>query len=272
MSLYLRLKCKSDWIYLSSESWLNFLLIVSCKDGFYRLFEFHSGYFIDDINDQDDSIKDIENEDQLDIKKTAVLKKTMLKLVNKYQVNSYIDLIESFIFDSSAAVTSFDSTNLLIDRFLRTDQSFMNQDELDYGLKLASCFYGDRFLLWNFQLNRALFEFRCGGANRSWDTEFATTSETNGNDILFKFFYVKNKSIGEARKLVGRAELERPHNQNTNHLCQMFHGNTISDCKFLLSNSRYLVTGAEDTQLIVTRLDKSNTGLSPTHLYRLQGN
>jgi WD40 repeat protein len=163
---------------------------------------------------------------------------------------------------------------------LKSDTANSNSSQgfdLESSLKLALCFYGDRFILWNFQLNRLLFEFRCGGANRSWDFEFTKTTlltheSSNDDRLAFRFFYIKNRCIGEARKQLGRSEIERPFNQNTNHLCQIFHGNTISTCRFFIS-VRYLLTGAEDTQLIMTSIESSDRPgeLSIAHAFRLQG-
>lgn len=122
--------------------------------------------------------------------------------------------------------------------------------------------------MWNFHLNRSLFESKCGGANRSWDFEFTVNSnQESSENLLFRFIYVKNKSIVESRKIINRKEIERPFNQVKNHLCQIFHGNTITTCKYLKS-SKYLLTGAEDTQLIVSKFDNLN---SISHQFHLQG-
>ena len=55
----------------------SYQIICCCKDSFYRIFEFDLG--------------DTKNDSNSDV--------NMLRLVNKYQINSYVDLIESFIFD-----------------------------------------------------------------------------------------------------------------------------------------------------------------------------
>ena len=194
-------------------------------------------------------------------------KKPIIKLINKYQINSYIDLIEQFIFENQE-FTHSDAVDFILDtckkapRENNVGQSF----DLENSLKLALCFYGDKFLLWNFQLNRSLFEFKCGGSKRPWDFELLEENKQT-RDFVFRFFYVKNKSIGEARKVLARSELERPFNQSVNHLCQIFHGNTIAVCKYL-GSSQCLLTGAEDTQLILTNVYQE---LNVIHLFRLQG-
>ncbi|CAF0827984.1 unnamed protein product, partial [Brachionus calyciflorus] len=118
------------------------------------------------------------------------------------------------------------------------------------------------------QLNRCLFESKCGGANRSWDFEFVD-KEDNDN-LLFRFVYVKNKSISETRKILNKNEIERPISQSSNHLCQTFHGNTITTCKYLKS-SKYLLTGAEDTQLIISKITNDKNSVNLIHEFHLQG-
>ena len=191
-----------------TDGYFNYVVICCCKDGFYRVFEFNS----ESLSDFEESVNSLE----------------LLRLVNKYQINSYVDIIESILFEPSNDTNAFD---------------------LENDLKLAFCFYGDKFLLWNFQLNRALFEFKCGGANRSWDYEFCST---NSGELLFRFIYIKNKTIGEARKLLGKSEIERSVFQKKNNICQVFHGNNITLCKYI-TTSEYLLTGSEDTQLILNR-------------------
>jgi hypothetical protein len=263
------------------ENLLDFYVICCCKDGFYRLFEFNSGYF-ESSRDANDS-NELEDDDDGDspVRKQTIANKVqdskscMLKIVNKFQINSYIDIIEQFVFEKEAGTTNFDLTSSLLNKL--TQKKIKNSESQSFDvescLKLALCFYGDKFVLWNFQLNRLLFEFRCGGANRSWDFEFSSTNvkhDTNEDMLVFRFFYIKNKCIGEARKWLGRSEIERPFNQETNHLCQVFHGNTITTCKFLASGN-HLLTGAEDTQLIVTNIENKSHDLKIAHAFRLQG-
>lgn len=142
-------------------------VVCCCQDGFYRVFEFDLGYYNNsDADDNDDGDEDMDtmmmipspsppqSPDHQDHKPSGPTNNLMLlKMVNKYQINSYIDIIESFV---------------LVDEKEEETGSF----DLEKNLKLALCFYGDKFLLWSFQLARSLFEFRCGGANRSWDYEF----------------------------------------------------------------------------------------------------
>ena len=54
-----------------------------------------------------------------------------LKMINKYQINSYINIIESFLFDSDLKKFSMTSENKEINGF-----------NLENSLKLATCFYG----------------------------------------------------------------------------------------------------------------------------------
>ncbi len=57
-------------------------IICCCKDGFYRVFEYCSDGFGSSGDEEQEPFK------------------CVLKYVNKYQINSYVDLIESFVFDS----------------------------------------------------------------------------------------------------------------------------------------------------------------------------
>ncbi|CAF0856690.1 unnamed protein product [Brachionus calyciflorus] len=242
------------------DDFLKYSIVCCCKDGFYRVFEFNSSYFTDyeeeeELNDENFSISDEIQKS----KKSPQPTKTMLKLINKYQINSYIDLIEEFIFENDER-KEFG----ILRKFSKDEVS----ENLETSLKLATCFYGDKFMLWNFQLNRCLFESKCGGANRSWDFEFVD-KEDNDN-LLFRFVYVKNKSISETRKILNKNEIERPISQSSNHLCQKFHGNTITTCKYLKS-SKYLLTGAEDTQLIISKITNGNNSVNLIHEFHLQG-
>lgn len=259
------------------------MLICCCKDGFYRVFEFSHESTLDErlLNEQSEEFKENvdqqkqhdenvfassgvdesstnperEKHEQVEPKKDQV-EREMLKLVNKYQVNSYVEIIESFLFDHHD-----EFAKLVRNEHTTTSGSF----DLENNLRLAMCFYGDKFLLWNFQLNRAIFEFKCGGAYRSWDYEFCAKPN---NHVLFRFVYVKNKCIGEARKHLSIEEIDRPMSRLNNHLCQVFHGNTITVCKYL-HGFDYVLTGGEDTQLILTRIDDTTTRLN--HQFHLQG-
>ena len=213
-----------------NEELSSYLVICCCKDGFYRVFEF-------DFFDQDTQNEAAE-----------------LKLINKYQINSYVDLLESFIFDE--------------DLTMHESENGLPNFELESRLRLALCFYGDKFLLWNFHLNRALFEFKCGGANRSWDYELIKSNET----YLFRFVYVKNKSMCGFSKILSNYEVKKPFNQSNNHFCQIYHGNTITTCKYLRS-SKYLLTGGEDTQLILSEIAdlESPERINLFHQFHLQG-
>lgn len=223
------------------------LIVCCCKDSFYRVFEFDSNFFEDENDeDEDDDNNEVVVEKVTNVVKTNRIQQ-MLKLVNKYQINSYIDLIESFEFEKKEDENGF--------------------FELEKSLKLALCFYGDKFILWNFHLSRSLFEFRCGGANRSWDFEFQVVANTNEEQMMFRFFYIKNKNIGEARKILHKSELQPPINQSRNHFGQLFHGNTIKTCKFLDLDGKYLLTGSEDTMLILNKIE-NNTLM---HQFHLQG-
>lgn len=205
-------------------------LICCSKDGFYYLFKF----------DEDN----------------------YLELINKYEINSSIDIIEALMFDSDHYFTSNHSEQ---------SSSF----DLEQNLLLALCFYGDRFLIWNFNLNRSLLEIKCGGANRSWTYELRNC----GNDYQFKFFYLKNDCLVEFRKKFNSNELVNASDRlKSNHLLQVFHGNNISCCKYL--NKNYLLTGSEDTQVIISRLDNNKCDVEDgynirstfmSHVYHLQG-
>jgi WD40 repeat protein len=226
----------------NNEDILNHLIICCAKDGFYRVFE---------LNNQV-----IQNEDEEAIEKQNV-KPLFLKLINKYQINSYIDIIESFIFDDE------------IGHSLKIDSSLEETNfELESSLRLGFCFYSDKFLLWSFQSNRSLFDLKCGGANRSWDYEF-TKINNDDKSILFRFIYVKNKGVEEAKKILNINEINKPVKQFKNHLCQIFHGNTITQCRFILSNE-YLITGSEDTQLNITKIE-TKSQLTLDHQFHLQG-
>lgn len=148
-------------IYSRNTDPNKYTIICCCQDGFYRVFEFDLAYLEEPSNEDDDDVtmmeeEEVTEEDKQAPKQSAAaavlpLAKTMLKIVNKYQLNSYIDIIEAFLFEEDSQEIGFD---------------------LERSLKLALCFYGDKFLLWSFHLSRSLFEFKCGGANRSWDYEF----------------------------------------------------------------------------------------------------
>ena len=168
-----------------------------------------------------------------------------LQLVNKYEINSSIDLIQELIFDDA-----FEATD---------DISF----DIENNLLLALCFYGDKFILWSFQMNRIIAEICCGGANRSWSYELKKLNDT---DYLFRFIFLKQKSVHEFSKRfhVNELGLSCRGKVKVNHLMQVFHGNNISSCLFL--NKKYLLTGSEDTQVIVTRIEKNLT-----HSHHLQG-
>ena len=229
----------------NNEEILNHLIICCAKDGFYRVFELNNQVI---TNDDDDEETTTEKE------KT---KQSFLKLINKHQINSYIDIIESFIFDDEICHT------------LKIDSSIEESNfELESSLRLGFCFYSDKFLLWSFQSNRSLFDLKCGGANRSWDYEF-TKINNDDKTILFRFIYVKNKGVEEAKKILNINEINKPVKQISNHLCQIFHGNTITVCKFIFSNE-YLITGSEDTQLNITKIETNNQ-LTLNHQFHLQG-
>ena len=211
--------------------YFNYLLICCSKDGFYRIFEFNS-----------ESLADYDSEET----------KEILRLVNKCQINSYVEIIESMLFDETSVENEI------------AEKGF----NLENDLKMAFCFYGDKFLLWNFHLNRALFEFKCGGSHRSWDYEFC--ARENG-DALFRFVCIKNKSIVETRKLLARNEMEKSITQKKTSLCQVFHGNMITTCKYLIWEN-YVLTGSEDTQLILTEISTSSQlDLILDHQFHLQG-
>ena len=159
-----------------------------------------------------------------------------LEMINKYEINSSIDLLQALIFDESK---SFD---------------------IEQNLLLALCFYGDKFLLWSFNLNRSIVEIRCGGANRSWSYEFRKLNDSN---YLFKLIFLKQKSIVEFSKTFHVNELGSCMTK-VNHLQQVFHGNNISSCLYF--NKTYLITGSEDTQVIVNKCDQQLS-----HNYHLQG-
>jgi hypothetical protein len=185
-------------------------VICCCKDGFYRLFEL--------------SLED--GQDDLEIETNK------LKLVNKYQINSYVDLIEGLVFDEDLGTDCRD-----LDLDLESDF------DLEANLRLALCFYGDKFMLWNFHLNRSLFEFKCGGANRSWDWQLYKSE----SGFLFRFIYLKDRSLCEFSKMLSEYEVKKPFDQAKNHFCQIFHGNTITVCKYLES-SNCVLTGGEGIQ------------------------
>jgi len=224
-----------------SQSSFVYLIICCAKDGFYRIFEFNSES-LDDENFTESSI---------------AYEKTLepLKLINKCQINSYIDIIESILFNE-----------ISLEKRSTIDET--NGFNLESDLKAAICFYGDKFLLWDFQLNRALFEFKCGGSHRSWDYEFCSR---DGNDLLFRFIYIKNKTIGEARKILEKNETPILSLKKLNSLSQIFHGNIMTKCKYFKS-SNYLLTGSEDTQIILNKITVSPAKkLSIDHQFHLQG-
>jgi len=65
----------------------SYQVICCCKDGFYRVFELSAGAGGEEGNVSRD------DDEQVDVG-------CRLRYVNKYQVNSYVDLIESFVFDA----------------------------------------------------------------------------------------------------------------------------------------------------------------------------
>ncbi len=263
------------------------LLICCCKDGFYRIFEFADDEYEstldermlnesaelkeninreqkvleENVSNPSDDASNPEKEKHEQKRANEQVEREMLKLTNKFQVNSYVEIIESFLFDHDNEFAT-----LVRNEHTTSGMAF----DLENNLRLAMCFYGDKFLLWNFQLNRAIFEFKCGGAYRSWDYEFCAKPN---NHVLFRFVYVKNKCIGEARKHLSIDEIDRPTSRLNNHLCQMFHGNTITVCKYL-QGFDYILTGGEDTQLILSRIEQSISQEKTTrlnHQLHLQG-
>jgi len=97
-------------IYAKSTDGANYIIIVCSKDGWYRLFELNSS------NDNEE-----ETIDEL----------ITLTLINKYQISSFIDIIESFLFESDLKKYGILSEN---------EQKF--SFSLENSLKLATCFYG----------------------------------------------------------------------------------------------------------------------------------
>ena len=147
-------------------------------------------------------------------------------MINKYEISSSIDLLQALVFDDNNEYQKFD---------------------IEQSLSLALCFYGDKFLLWSFQLNRSIVEVRCGGANRSWSYMLIKLNDT---EYLFKLAFLKQKSIVFFCKKFHINELGKT---KMNHLQQVFHGNNITSCLYF--NKSYLLTGSEDTQIIVSKID-----------------
>lgn len=189
-------------IYLKDDH-----IICCSRDGFYSLYEI-------DYNEK------------------------QLTFVNKFEINSSIDFIESLIFNETNSV------------------------DLESSLALALCFYGDKFLIWSFFSNRPIMEVKCGGANRVWDYEIKITND----DILCRFFYQKLKNIIKIEKKFSRSEIIPQTINSFNHITQVFHGNNITCCKLFKS---YIITGSEDTRVIISRL--SDNLMSVSHLFYLQG-
>jgi WD40 repeat protein len=243
-----------------NESGQNWNIVCCCKDGYYRVYEVE--LFLDKTDQSN------------------------MKLINKYEINSYIDCIERFIFrqrddDSSSIVNN----NLL--------------DNLK-DLSLSLCFYGDKFILWNFKLNRALAQIKCGGSNRSWDYEFFKLNnqvnlfrflffscflfsiEIYFFQIYFRFIYIKNRdiceviipqSLNELDHIIKNSEGVEEEDKKSQHLNEIFHGNQITTGKFIPDHYNYIITGSEDTQIILTELrdnfDKEQVDLY--HRVHLQG-
>jgi len=229
----------------NSQSSFIYLIICCAKDGYYRIFEFNS----ESLSELDD-----ENFSESSVVYKKPLSVEPLKLINKCQINSYIDIIESILFKETS-----NEERYIIDE--------TNGFNLENDLRAAICFYGDRFLLWDFQISRALFEHTCGGSHRSWDYEFCS----KGDDVLFRFIYIKNKSIVEARKILEKNETPILNSKKLNSLSQIFHGNTITRCKYFKWDN-YLLSGSEDTQLILNKITiSSSQEMSIDHQFHLQG-
>lgn len=100
------------------------------------------------------------------------------------------------------------------------------------------------------------------------------STKDHDEQTVFRFFYIKNKSIGEARKMLPKSELH-PEAIARNHFGQLYHGNLIKTCMFLswhgFKSSRYILTGSEDTLVILSRLDDDNTKNKLAHQFYLQG-
>jgi WD40 repeat protein len=169
-----------------------------------------------------------------------------LALVNKFDINTCIDAIESFVFN---------------DFFSNKNHRF----NMEHNITLGLCFYGDKFLLWSFFLNRSIIEIKCGGLKRSWDNEF-NLNQASDKSIEFMFVYIKNKSVIKLKKKIHTNEIMGGSTSATSHLTQAFHGNSIACCKYFGS---YLITGSEDTHAILTHID--NDGKRFSHEFYLQG-
>lgn len=273
-----------DGPYKNETNSLKYLIICCCKDGFYRVLEFNSNFrnsripLGDELHDPQKSSENeiFHNEFQKRFSSENHKNQYMLTLINTNKINSFVDIIEFFLFEED----NFDDdceSNSDPEMSFTSDRLIENMYNLENRLKIAFCFYGDKFILWNFHLNRPIFEFKCGGSNRSWDYEFLVRSPSSNlyNDeakIFYRFFYIKNKNIGEARRLLNKNEIETPLNQNKNHISQMFHGNTITTCKYL--TKKYLFTGSEDTMLILNRVDNADSNedkINLVHQFHLQG-
>jgi WD40 repeat protein len=171
-----------------------------------------------------------------------------LSVVNKFEINSSIDIIESFVFNP---IENGPKRNI------------------DEDILLGLCFYGDKFLLWSFVLNRSIVEIKCGGLKRSWDHEFNVNDFKRTSDncsVDFKFAYIRNKSIVKINKRLHMNDLVLRTNLRVRHLMQTFHGNNIACCKYVGS---YLITGSEDTHAIITQINEN--GQQYAHEYYLQG-
>ena len=110
-------------------------------------------------------------------------------------------------------------------------------------------------------MNRSIVEIKSGGANRSWTYELL---KLNDLEYLFKLIFLKQKNVIEFHKKFHIDELLCK--KVNNHLLQVFHGNNISSCMYF--NKNYLLTGSEDTQIIVSKIEANNR---LTHCHHLQG-
>jgi hypothetical protein len=261
----------------SQSNKLSCFIVCCCKDGYYRVYEFNNFRFSDEEeliyggqNENDDYTNEEEEEEKEEkANKKAKLEKSanpnvssMLRLVNKYQISTSIDIIESFIFYNDSTLNKLISFKSVVNN----ETPPLEIADVHEMLALALCFYGSKFLLWSFRLNRALAEISCGGANRSWDFNFASLSSDN---VLFRLVYIKNKCICENHRQLALDEL-RPLIAKRNHFSHLFHGNLINKCKYFHRPS-FLFTGGEDTQLIISRLNINDKTTPICHQQHLQG-
>ncbi|KAF3129026.1 hypothetical protein TWF569_005972 [Orbilia oligospora] len=129
------------------------------------------------------------------------------------------------------------------------------------GYEIIYGFRGRDFVLWNQTLGLEAASYDCEGGNRSWDFSFGADEDTQGEG-LFVFTKSKRCYIVEFKQILHNPLLQTP-----------FHGREVKT--LAISSQGIIATGAEDTIIRLSSLDRETNQLLPltfrkTHTTGLQ--